>query len=824
MRRTLLIILGLLTLCNAMAQKYLSENVETEGSINVALNEVNKKFVPAPARNIELKSGSMDKAHINVNYNNFPEDAKKAFQYAISIWEDLIYSPVTINIEANWEKLNGNVLAISKPSQFYQNFDGAIYRNVYYPVALAEKLMGEEITGANQPDIVCTFNKEISWYLGTDGNTPGSSYDLVTAVLHEITHGLGFSGFYKTDNSNGYFNNNNNLPSIYDYYIFNYNKLRLAEDTNFPRPSNQLFSQLTSQKLKFYSNNTGSNFESCVNTIYAPSTWKEGSSIYHLNETDFHSDEKNALMTAYKYKGEAVHNPGQVALEILSDLGWKTTTFQFEEIKDFEEPCAELPLEIKIMSDSKIDESSVKVIFSTNYFTSKDSSVLHFDSSKQSYVGSIQLNQFMGNLQYYFQVSDVNNKVYRLPSLAPGKKFCLRIGPDYSPPSVQHNPVKLISRYSNQMQLTAIAEDNLGVNSVMVEYKLNGQQQEPVSLDTNSKNVFSGNVDFPQQLFQNDKLEYRIVARDESKNGNKIAVPATGYFSVNVFESVAPVSYYQTDFNSGSDDFLTADFEVSTPAGFSNGILSTSHPYPTSALENENYECVAQLKYPIVLQPDGQMTFSEIVLVEPGEPEASYTDNLFWDYVIVEGSKDNGKTWQPLTVGYDSQSNDNWYAAYTNTLKSTSSSATGNNDMFVEHTINLTENTGFYAGDTVLFRFRLSSDKSVNGWGWAIDNLEIQKLTTAIDENLLALEEVNVYPNPFTNNFYIDYSNVSDVSNVDITVTDLAGKTVHQEVWSDTQFNPKKQVDLANIQPGIYLVNMTTEGSFQRITKKIIKH
>ena len=83
---------------------------------------------------------------------------------------------------------------------------------------------------------------------------------------------------------------------------------------------------------------------------------------------------------------------------------------------------------------------------------------------------------------------------------------------------------------------------------------------------------------------------------------------------------------------------------------------------------------------------------------------------------------------------------------------------------------------------------------------------------------------MNVYPNPFTNNFYIDCSNVRDASNVDIVVTDLAGKTVHQEIWSDALFNPKKQVDLANIEPGIYLVNMTTQGSFNRITKKIIKH
>jgi hypothetical protein len=42
--------------------------------------------------------------------------------------------------------------------------------------------------------------------------------------------------------------------------------------------------------------------------------------------------------------------------------------------------------------------------------------------------------------------------------------------------------------------------------------------------------------------------------------------------------------------------------------------------------------------------------------------------------------------------------------------------------MFLTQHINLTENTHFEAGDTVLFRFRLASDKAVTGWGWAIDN------------------------------------------------------------------------------------------------------
>ncbi len=39
------------------------------------------------------------------------------------------------------------------------------------------------------------------------------------------------------------------------------------------------------------------------------------------------------------------------------------------------------------------------------------------------------------------------------------------------------------------------------------------------------------------------------------------------------------------------------------------------------------------------------MSFDEIVLVEPGETGTSYGDEEFWDYIVIEGSKDDVNTW-----------------------------------------------------------------------------------------------------------------------------------------------------------------------------------
>jgi hypothetical protein len=83
------------------------------------------------------------------------------------------------------------------------------------------------------PDIICRFNSKYNWYFGTDGKTPSTHYDFVSSSLHEITHGLGFSGFLNEKNGKGYFNNNNELPSIYDYFLFNNQDQQISDKSFF---------------------------------------------------------------------------------------------------------------------------------------------------------------------------------------------------------------------------------------------------------------------------------------------------------------------------------------------------------------------------------------------------------------------------------------------------------------------------------------------------------------------------------------------------------------------------------------------------------------
>jgi hypothetical protein len=83
-------------------------------------------------------------------------------------------------------------------------FPGAEFPDTWYHQALANKRAGMQLnTDTDHADIRARFNVNlgnpgcltgVGWYLGLDNNA-GTQIDLVTVLLHEFAHGLGFSQF-----------------------------------------------------------------------------------------------------------------------------------------------------------------------------------------------------------------------------------------------------------------------------------------------------------------------------------------------------------------------------------------------------------------------------------------------------------------------------------------------------------------------------------------------------------------------------------------------------------------------------------------------------
>lgn len=135
-----------------------------------------------------------------------------AFQFAADIWGSTITSSQEIKIQASFDPLTctatGAVLGSAGAIQIFSDFPNAQFPSTWYHVALANKLA--EIDLAPGPsntiadDIRARFNSNIgqtgcletsSWYYGLDTNQAPGQINLVTVLLHEFAHGLGFANF-----------------------------------------------------------------------------------------------------------------------------------------------------------------------------------------------------------------------------------------------------------------------------------------------------------------------------------------------------------------------------------------------------------------------------------------------------------------------------------------------------------------------------------------------------------------------------------------------------------------------------------------------------
>ena len=255
-----------------------------------------------------------------VNYTNFPQAAKAAFDAAVSIWAALYPSNVPITIDAAWAgNLGPGVLGSARPGNFFSGFSGAPDSTLWYPSALANALAGKDLDPANA-EIVARFSSTNPWYLGTDGAPSPGRYDLETAVLHELGHGLGFLSSDSYDPSSGI--GLLDQPTPFDAFIRTQDGRRLSD---IPNPSIELGRLLTLPLTWAGSLGVAAN-NGVPPQLYAPSTYSDGSSISHLDEATYPSGTANTLMTPQLEPGEVIHDPGPITIGILNDLRTKPPT------------------------------------------------------------------------------------------------------------------------------------------------------------------------------------------------------------------------------------------------------------------------------------------------------------------------------------------------------------------------------------------------------------------------------------------------------------------------------------------------------------------
>jgi hypothetical protein len=720
-------------------------------------NKVNKSYIPPPAAFFR-KSGSKNGGTITIYYTGFSAQATAAMEYAKTILEKLLPADTKLTIVATWEKIStAGVLAQSSITGYAGGWGiNALNPLSLYPVALAEKISGVSLNNDTDGDITLSVNNTVNWYLGTDGQVPATKYDLITVVLHEICHGLGFFDSFSVTGTLGSWGIGS-VPMIYDTFVENFSGNRLTDTLKVLNNSPDLKTQLTGNQVFFngplltaYSKSLG--YSVLRAKLYAPSTWDAGSSISHLNETA--TLPVNALMTPFIDLGEAIHDPGRYTFSILGDLGWINTRVIHTPTRDTEAHLSQILLSTVIKSDTSYNHNKVGVVYSFDNFLSSDSLYLTAAAIANSFNITIPVPSYNSQLQYYFFVTDVFQRTYRSPSVykdIPGLKnnrYHVYIGTDTVKPVITHTPVSYYLQTVDSIKFNALATDNLGIDSVYVEYKINNGASKFIRLKNVSANNFRTIFSAKSLLLKgHDSLQYKIFAVDTARIPNLAVLPKTGFFVTHIEEISSILPGYTTDFSNAAPDFFNTGFTVSKPAGFSKFGLNSKHPYESPEDNNKTIEYTALLRHPLKVSESGMFfSYNELVLVEPGEAGSVFGSSSFYDYVIIDGSVDFGKTWINLIDGYDSRLFPSWETAYNSSITGNNSTFIGTESMLQKHTFLYRPTDKISAGDTLLVRFRLFSDPFANGWGWVIEDLKIGPLVDALPEVTNNL--VRVYPNP----------------------------------------------------------------------------
>lgn len=795
--------------------------------------KINRIYIPPP-KEFFRSEGSKGGGVIKVNYTGFTSQAKAAVNFAVLVLQKILPSDTHFTIDASWTKIStAGVLAQSSIAGYSAGWViDAINPVSLYPLALAQKIAGRSLKSDLTADITLTINSSINWYYGTDGQTPVQKYDLVTVAMHEICHGLGFFDSFSVNSNIGSYGVSS-IPMIYDTFIENFPGNKLTDTLKFLNRSNLLGSQLVGNQLYFngpllkkYVSLNPLRYSNSRAKLYAPATWDAGSSVSHLDESG--TLQSDGLMTPFIDFSEAIHDPGKYTFSILGDIGWINTRIVHIPSGDTEAHRTQISLTADIKSDTLYNHNKVGVVFSFDDFLTRDSLFLTSPNSDDSYSTTINIPHYNCKLQYYLFAEDCFLRRYHSPSLYKdfnlykNQRYHIFIGTDTVKPVIVHTPVSYYLQTVDSIKFAASVTDNLGIDSVYVQYKKNNEPSKFLRLKKGISDNYSTVFNARSLVLKgHDSLEYRIYAVDTAKVPNIQVLPKSGYFVTHIEEISSTLANYSTDFSGAATDFFNTGFQVMKPAGFSKYGLNSKHPYESPGDNDKSIEYTSILRHPLKFNESGMLfSFNEIVLVEPGETGSVFGSSDFYDYVILEGSRNFGKSWFSLLDGYDCRLFPLWLTDYNSSKVGDNSTFVGTEDLLRRHTFLYKPSDNISAGDTLLLRFRLYSDPLANGWGWVIEDLKINPLIDAVSE--VTDPKIIAYPNPGKGIIRLNtdiYSNARSKP-LRYNVFNAAGVSL----INATSTEPGGiLVNISDYPPGIYIIILYLDNGIKTIKYSLIK-
>jgi hypothetical protein len=215
-------------------------------------------------------------------------------------------------------------LAATGAVTVHRDFPSAPVASTWYPQALANALSATDLDPMD-PDIETQFNSALgsagcltgtTFYLGLDAQPGAAQIDMLTVVLHELAHGLGFQSYAD-------FTTGAKLSGLDDAFLLDTQEFGVTPSALSAMTDQQRVAAAVSDPDLFWS---GANVQAASSTLtagfisghvrlYAPATFSAGSSVAHYST----ALTPNELMEPF-YTGP--NRNLALTADLLRDIGW----------------------------------------------------------------------------------------------------------------------------------------------------------------------------------------------------------------------------------------------------------------------------------------------------------------------------------------------------------------------------------------------------------------------------------------------------------------------------------------------------------------------
>ena len=222
-----------------------------------------------------------DKSNFEILYleGRMPEIARRVFEQSAKTWANAFESNVTIRVHVDWIQLDVDTLGEAMTTDWVSGERHPKLRSdAYYSSAMAAAVSGKDFSSSARGHIHMRFNSPKPWHFDTSEDAPNRKWDLATVALHELAHGLFFTGTIQVRGQNRA-DYQDGFASRFDQFI----AVTAGGSWSKSCSNTERLGALTEEGLMF--TDRGTNI-----SLFAPPEYKQGSSTYHLDDSRFRGD------------------------------------------------------------------------------------------------------------------------------------------------------------------------------------------------------------------------------------------------------------------------------------------------------------------------------------------------------------------------------------------------------------------------------------------------------------------------------------------------------------------------------------------------------